>query len=377
MKWLNNIHRIGKATHTCKVWYHVLRTVLPHQTVSMTLEEAEHIMGLRYADRGTSCEKANAIASQPEYDLEIIVPVYNAERYLDECIRSITGQVTDYRFHVTFVNDGSTDRSAEILDRYKEEEQIKIITQINKGVSAARNQVLKELNARYVMFVDADDMLPQDTIQNLMQNAYEQNADIVEGSIATTDGSTQKLLILHTDNNDAQDVSGYVCSKVFAARLFDHIGFPENYRYEDTILSFLLYPMARKMTTISETAYLYRQHDTSFTSGEQGNYAILDAYWVVRKLIGTAMEMVPSERLNQVYEAFLQGMKLSGSRICSLDRDTCMAYFAGMCELAKRHFPTSAQTVTSTDKAHQTLAIIHKALQNKDFTQYLLASNLL
>ena len=377
MKWLNDIHQIGKATHTCRVWYHVLRAILPHQTVSMTIEEAERIMKLRYADRGTSCVKANSIASQPEYDLEIIVPIYNAERYLDECIQSITSQVTDYRFHVTFVNDGSTDRSAEILDRYKEDEHIKIITQLNMGVSAARNHVLKVLNARYVMFVDADDILPQDAIQNLMQNAYEQNADIVEGSIATTDGSTQKLLIHHSDNNDAQDVSGYVCSKVFAARLFEHIGFPENYRYEDTILSFLLYPMARKMTTISETAYIYRQHDTSFTSSEHGNYAILDAYWVVRQLIGTAVEMVPNERLNQVYEAFLQGMKLSGSRIYSLDRETCIAYFAGMCELAKRHFPTSSQTTTSTDKSHQALAAINQALQNKDFTQYMLASNLL
>ncbi|MBO4565415.1 MAG: glycosyltransferase [Bacteroidaceae bacterium] len=375
MKWLNNIRLFGKATHTCKVWYHLLRVVLPHQQANMTIEEAEHIMAQHYADQGTTCVKQNTIEAQPEYDLEIIVPVYNAAEYLEACIASITSQATNFRFHTTFINDGSTDRSADILKQHEHDAHITVLTQSNRGVSAARNQALAHINARYVMFVDADDLLPQDAINNLMEEAYEQNADVVEGSIATTDGTTEKLLIQHTDSNDAHNLTGYVCSKVFAARLFEHIGFPEGYRYEDTILSFLLYPMAHNMATISPTTYLYRQHDSSFTSGEQGNYAILDAYWVVRQLIGTATEYVPAERHNLVYEAFLTGMKLSGNRMMSLDRATCMAYFAAMCELASRHFPTL--TITSADKSHQALAAIDEALKNKDFTHYLLASNLL
>ena len=376
MKWLSNIRQIGKATHTCKVWYHVLRVVLPHQQAKMTIEEAERILESRYADRGTSCVKQNTIATQPEYDLEIIVPVLNAEKYLEECIRSITSQVTDYRFHTTFINDGSTDGSADILKQHEGDKHITIISQENRGVSAARNQALAQLNARYVMFVDADDILPQDAINNLMEKAYEWNADVVEGSIDSTDGVKQQTLIRHKDKNDAHQLTGYVCSKVFAARLFEHIGFPESYRYEDTILSFLLYPMARKMATISETTYIYRQHSSSFTSKEQGNYATLDAYWVVRQLIGTAVKMVPEDRLSRVYEAFLQGMKLSGSRMITLDGETCMAYFAAMCELVNRHFPTPQRTIPA-DKAHRALATIDQALKNKDFTLYLLASNLL
>ena len=342
----------------------------------MTLEDAERMLEGKYADKGTSCVKKNTIAAQPEYDLEIIVPVLNAENYLEECISSITSQVTDYRFHTTFIDDGSTDGSADILKRHEEDEYITIIRQENRGVSAARNQALAHINARYVMFVDADDILPQDAINNLMEKAYEWNADVVEGSIDTMDGVSHQPLIQHTDEYDAQQLTGYVCSKVFAARLFEQIGFPENYRYEDTILSFLLYPMARKMATISENTYLYRQHSSSFTSKEQGNYATLDAYWVVRQLIETAVKMVPADRISKVYEAFLQGMKLSGSRMVTLDRETCMAYFAAMCEQADRYFPTPRRIVRA-DQAHRALAAIDQALKNKDFTQYLLASNLL
>lgn len=376
MKWLNNIRQIGKATHTCRVWYHVLRVVMPHKTATQSLEEAEHIMEQRYADQGTTCVKANTIAAQPEYDLEMIVPVYNAANYLEACIESINGQITNYRFHATFIDDGSTDASADILKQHEQEEHFTILTQQHRGVSAARNQALAHINARYVMFVDADDLLPQDAISNLMDKAYEQNADVVEGSIDTTDGVSQQPHIQHTEENDARQLSGYVCSKVFAARLFEQIGFPENYRYEDTILSFLFYPMAHKMATISETTYIYRQHSSSFTSKEQGNYATLDAYWVVRQLIGTAVKMVPEDRIGRVYEAFLQGMKLSGSRMVTLDRDTCMAYFAAMCEQASRYFPAPQRTVQA-NQAHRALAAIDQALKNKDFTQYLLASNLL
>jgi len=375
MQWLNNIRQIGRATHTCRVWYQVLKMVLPHQTAKLTIEEAERIMTKRYADQGSSCKKDNRIAVQPEYDLEMIVPVFNADKYLEACIESITSQVTDYRFHATFINDGSTDKSADILKQHEHDEHITIITQENRGVSAARNQALAHINARYVMFVDADDLLPQNAISFLMEKAYEWNADVVEGSIETTDGTIQKPLIMHTDDNDVRQLSGYVCSKVFAARLFEHIGFPEHYRYEDTILSLILYPMANKTATISETTYLYRQHESSFTSNEQGNYAILDAYWVVRQLIGTAIEMIDSERHYLVYEAFLQGMKLSGSRMISLDKDTCMAYFAAMCELAKRYFPSHIPI--PTDKTHKALAAIDEAVRNKDFTKYILACNLL
>ena len=93
MQWLNNIRQIGKATHTCRMWYHVLRVVMPHKTTTLSLEEAEHIMEQRYADKGSTCVKTNTIAAHPEYDLEIIVPVYNAADYLEACIESINGQI--------------------------------------------------------------------------------------------------------------------------------------------------------------------------------------------------------------------------------------------------------------------------------------------
>ena len=103
-----------------------------------------------------------------------------------------------------------------------------------------------------------------------------------------------------------------------------------------------------------------------------GIHAVRDRYTLQ---IGTAIEMVDSERHYLVYEAFLQGMKLSGSRMISLDKETCMAYFAAMCELAKRYFPSHIPI--PTDKTHKALAAIDEAVRNKDFTKYILACNLL
>ena len=94
--------------------------------------------------------------------ITIIIPVYNSESYLEECLDSVIKQ--DYsNLEIILVNDGSTDKSIEICIKYSQiDSRIVVINSINKGVSSARNIGLKNANGKYVIFVDSDDEIEYD-----------------------------------------------------------------------------------------------------------------------------------------------------------------------------------------------------------------------
>ncbi len=362
MKYLDNLLHIGRITHTCRVMYQLLNACLPHEYVRMETEKAEGVLAGHYADKGRSCLVRNDVEPNPNFDLLIIVPVCDAEDYVEDCIISLLRQQTQYAFHVVVVDDGSTDGTASILHRFDSEPRITIVQQENKGVSAARNRGLQHIDARYVTFVDADDYLPPYAVESLLEKAYECNSDIVEGSAESTAGDK---IVSHTDADDASYVSGYPWAKLIKASLFSKVGFPEGYRYEDTIVNFILCPLSHRKSSIEETVYYYRIYDGNFTSHEFRNYATLDSYWVVKRLLGDVQTLgIPFD--NELYRNLLMGMKLSGPRMNSLDEDTCKAYFAAMCNLASQSFPDC--------KADGRLRELDKAVRCHDFTRYLLAS---
>lgn len=103
--------------------------------------------------------------------ISIIIPIYNAEKHLQECLNSITAQEFQ-DFEVLMVNDGSTDKSLEIMDSYAgKDERFKIINQTNNGVSSARNRGITESKGNCICFVDADDKLANDFLSSTYQKA--------------------------------------------------------------------------------------------------------------------------------------------------------------------------------------------------------------
>ena len=106
-----------------------------------------------------------------KYKISLIIPVYNTEKYLRQCIRSI--DINNKNWQIIFVNDGSTDNSLEILNEYKEYENIIILNQKNKGLSEARNRGIISAEGKYICFLDSDDMLGQD-----FQNKIDKNVDL-------------------------------------------------------------------------------------------------------------------------------------------------------------------------------------------------------
>ena len=111
--------------------------------------------------------------------ISVIVPVYNVENYLAQCLDSIINQ-TFMNFECICVNDGSTDNSLSVLHKYAgKDDRIKIIDQENKGLSGARNSALKIVSAQYITFIDADDFISIDYLEKLINVAEKENSDIV------------------------------------------------------------------------------------------------------------------------------------------------------------------------------------------------------
>lgn len=115
--------------------------------------------------------------------ISIIIPVYNKEEHLNECIKSVVYQ--DYKeLEIIIINDGSTDNSPIVIKKWIEiDSRIKYINQKNKGVSLARNKGLSIAKGDYIFFLDADDYLKQNAIQKLTWHAKQTNADIVIGNL--------------------------------------------------------------------------------------------------------------------------------------------------------------------------------------------------
>lgn len=208
----------------------------------------------------------------------VIVPVYNVENYLAQCLDSLLGQT--YRdFEVIVVDDVSTDSSREIAFQYADRypEQIRLVLhQTNKGLGGARNTGIQAAAGQYLMFLDSDDYLLPETLKKVNEVLQKQQAQIVEFCFRMVDekgGYLNRMYCLEEDEKAPVLLKHTVnaCNKAIHRQLFEsqNIRFPEKRYYEDywTIPKLLL--NAEKTATINEDLYCYRQrtesiiHDTN------------------------------------------------------------------------------------------------------------------
>lgn len=123
------------------------------------------------------------LVNKKVYQLSCIIPVYNVEQYVEKCIDSLL-KIKSIDVEIILVNDGSTDSSPIILNRYAESySSIKVIHQLNQGLSAARNLGLKEANGEYIAFIDSDDWIISEQLVNLYEQAKQADVDLLLGNI--------------------------------------------------------------------------------------------------------------------------------------------------------------------------------------------------
>ncbi len=204
--------------------------------------------------------------------ISIIVPVYQAEGYIERCLQSLLNQrFTDYE--IICIDDGSTDKSAQIIkDFIVKYPIIRYYYQPNKGVSAARNLGLSKANGVYVLFVDSDDTLRKNTIKALCNKVKKTKAEIlIFGGQAdklyltpdwVKDAFFTKNEVYNSDSITALfSASGArpsVCNKLFFKKTLDGLSFPEHISIgEDIAFLFMAYPKAKNIVCWSKNIYIY------------------------------------------------------------------------------------------------------------------------
>ncbi|MBE6681319.1 MAG: glycosyltransferase family 2 protein [Ruminococcaceae bacterium] len=199
--------------------------------------------------------------------ISVIVPVYKAERYLDECIQSVLSQ-THSDFELILVDDGSPDKSGEICDRYaKEDLRIKVIHTENGGVCRARNTGLDASGGEYYMFLDSDDMISKYALEVLFKDITENNADVAIGTVDSVDFPTElpegnpdfvwtetQALEKSIEDNSYTYSS---CAKLYKRETFKDVRFEEGRKiHEDSYYVFCCF--LKKPVVTARDYYIYR-----------------------------------------------------------------------------------------------------------------------
>lgn len=301
------------------------------------------------------------------YDLQIIVPAYKVEKYIEDCVESVLSQNSRYNIMLTIVNDGSPDGTRDILRKYEHLPNVEIIDQENKGFSGARNTGLKVIKGAYLAFLDSDDMLTPGSIDALMDKMIENDADIVEGGYVTFRNNEEKECVTHklTIGSQWLDVlSGYPWGKVYRASLFERLQFPEGYWFEDTMISFLVYPQSKKIVTIPDVVYRYRLNPNGISANYGGKAKSLDTLLITIQLLQEA-NILGVLNDEQMYDKFYRQLKINSQRIFSLRNSNLdLLVFRISCYLRNQYF---SNRFTENVK-YKTL---ENALDKVDFFHYL------
>lgn len=291
---------------------------------ALTVDEAETLLQRVSPDYGRSALHENRL-HRPAYDVQIVIPAYNAAETLEECLDSVLAQKTRFSVLTIVVDDGSTDCTPRLLARYAGRHDLRLIRQENKGFSGARNAGLRDIHARYVCFVDADDRLSPDAIERLVSAADKAGADIAEGGFRTfADGETLGAeQPAPYEGADWTLLQGYPWGKVYKAELFAHVCFPENYWFEDTVGVLLVYPQARRIVRLPQTVYDYRHSPQGITQTSRGKVRSIDSLWVSRRLLHDAsafgIQMGPA-----YFEAWLHDTRNTLVHFAFLRNEACL-----------------------------------------------------
>lgn len=235
-----------------------------------------------------------------EIKVSIIVPVYNTESYLDRCIGSLISQTLKEK-EIIIVNDGSTDNSKLIIEKYqKKYDFIKVINQNNLGVSVARNNGLKICKGEYIGFVDSDDFVSSNMFQKMYDKAKMYNSDLISCGYKLMDQyglkihkvfGTQKEKILINDEMIKSWLNGGLSSGVvlylFNSDLFSQIKFPKNLtNNEDLFVLMKMFFKCKKCVFMKEKLYyiVSRQNSASRKKNNLNLWNVLYVNNFIKKL---------------------------------------------------------------------------------------------
>lgn len=210
--------------------------------------------------------------------ISVIVPIYNVEKYLPECIDSIIKQ-TYKNIEIVLIEDGCTDNSGRICDEYtKKDERIKVIHKNYSGVSGARNAGLDEAKGKYISFVDSDDYINEQFLEKLYNAIIENNTQIAQCNFIRVDDNKNEIHRRgYTENLKTK--SGYemikeiytkkcweniiIWNKLYQRELFEGIRYPVGKIHEDEFVTPKILYNVNSIAIVEEYLYNYRKNQNS------------------------------------------------------------------------------------------------------------------
>ena len=304
---------IGRCLNKFKIDPYFLRFLLKSKKIIYTEEEILSKLEKYHSDLGGSSIRKKPQKINIKYDIQIIIPVYNVEEYLEQCLDSILNQKFNGSYIITIVNDGSTDNSGLILKKYESNPHCEIITKENGGLSSARNKALDEIKGQYLFFIDSDDLMPENTLQSLFDEAIKTNNNIIYGPYKRIDRFNNVISIYHPRKDK---INGCICGKLYKSSIFENLIFPDKYWFEDTIVAMLMGPYIKDYSYINNVVYSYRANENGISLSAIGNVRMLDTVYITRRLIE---DLTKCGKLNiDSYETFLDQVIMNRHRIYSL-----------------------------------------------------------
>nr|MCR4746646.1 glycosyltransferase family 2 protein [Lachnospiraceae bacterium] len=300
-----------------------------------------------------------------KYDLDVIIPCYNVEKYVRLCIDSIMNMDYKCNVRIIIIDDGSEDATGNIIDEYAGRKNILIIHQENQGLSGARNAGLLEVNADYVMFLDSDDYIVDGNLDAILEFAYSENVDIIEGKMVTLSGN---VIDYAKDNSfefveiNRHKATGYACGKIFKTTLFDNVSFPAGYWFEDGIIRYLIMPRCEKIYGFNGLIYAYRQNEEGISYKSRGNIKSIDAYWL-REIIFDDMKKLGIEITQELYEMLIDEIALTFVRTSGLEQNVKISIFY----LTAEWFRPLHKRFRSRNRFHY---VLEKGLELENFQTY-------
>ena len=220
--------------------------------------------------------------------ISVIVPVYNVEKYLDECVESILAQ-TYSNFEVLLVDDGSTDSSGRMCDDWaNKDSRIRVFHQKNQGLSATRNNGINFAKGELLYFIDSDDYIDKNLFSDCIDSFSKHDVEIVVfGTTKVADGkslSTSDVKDFKKTSNMVAlvelfkgDLNNYTCGKMYKKEIFADITFPVGYHFEDIGTIYKTFLAAENVYFLNKSYYYYRTNPNSIV-GRMSDKSLADLF---------------------------------------------------------------------------------------------------
>ncbi|MFR1103963.1 MAG: glycosyltransferase [Acutalibacteraceae bacterium] len=252
--------------------------------------------------------------------VSIVVPVYNVEKYLERCVRSVLSQ-TFRDIEVILVDDGSTDHSGKICDQFADEDsRVRVIHKLNGGLSDARNVGAEIIEGRWVVFIDSDDFIEREMISTLYALAIKEKAQIAvcgvrdcyEGSSVTPYPKIEQIVCGGSEalrmalEGDKIPIS--ICDKLISRELISGRSFPKGKVYEDAFYTPKLLLAAEKVVVTTQPMYNYWHRAGSITTEPftPKKMDIIEAYRYTMKIISEqCSDLIPYAQFRLLWAHFV------------------------------------------------------------------------